>query len=122
VTGRQRLRLVHDVGKYVARTARNLPAQPTAEMIAMLARDLYQLRPGRRASAVLAELAAEANGANGADDGCSDEAPVADARALLAEIDSLEAAVYAGEPAAIARAARLALAVEARLRALLETT
>ena len=116
MTQRQRLRLVHDVGKYVARTARNLPAQPTAEMIAMLARDLYQLRPGRRASSVLAELA------GGASDGGADEPAVADARALLAEVDALEAAVYAGEPAAIARAAGLALAVEARLRTLLETT
>jgi hypothetical protein len=112
MTKRQRLALVHDVGKYVARTARNLPAQPTAEMIAMLARDLYELRPGRRASALLAELA----------DGAGDEPPIADARALLAEVDTLEAAVRAGEPAAVARAARLALAVEARLRALLETT
>jgi hypothetical protein len=110
VTRRQRLQLVHDVGKYVARTARNLPASPTADMIDMLARDLYQLRPGQRASTVLAALAGDA-----------DEPAVADARALLAEADALEPRVRAGEPAAVARAAALALAVEARLRALLES-
>ncbi|HEX4459952.1 MAG TPA: hypothetical protein VIA18_18370 [Polyangia bacterium] len=112
MTKAQRLRLVHDVGKYVARTARNLPTQPTAEMVAMLVQDLFELRPGRRASSVLAELAADA----------SDEPPLADARLLLAEADSLEAAVRRGEPAAVARAAALALRVERRLRALLEAT
>jgi hypothetical protein len=114
VTRRQRLQLVHDVGKYVARTARNLPPAPqapTAEMVDMLARDLYALRPGQRASAVLAALAGDA-----------DEPAVADARALLAEADALEPRVRAAEPAAVVRVAALALAVEARLRQLLEPT
>jgi hypothetical protein len=111
VTKAQRVRLVHDVGKYVARTARNLPAQPTAEMVAMLVQDLFELRPGRRASSVLAELA-----------DAFDEPPLADARVLLAEADTLEAAVRRGEPAAVTRAAALALLVERRLRALLEAT
>ena len=57
MTAKELARLVHDVGKYVARTARNLPAAPTPEMLDMLVRDLYELRPGRRASALLAELA-----------------------------------------------------------------
>ena len=77
----------------------------------MLVRDLYQLRPGRRASAVLDELAVDAAG----------EPSIVEARLLLTEVDTLEAGVRAGEPTAIARAATLALAVEARLRALLET-
>jgi predicted RNA-binding protein associated with RNAse of E/G family len=109
VTPRQRTRLVHDVGKYVARTARNLPPAPTAEMLEMLVRDLYELRPGRRASAVFAELAPAEPALDGV-------------RALLAEVDTLEPAVRAGEPAAVARAVAIAREVEQRLRALAEGT
>jgi hypothetical protein len=105
----QRLRLVHDVGKYVARAARNLPPEPTPEMIGLLIRDLYELRPGSRASAVFAALA----------DGIA--APsLQEVRALFAAIDALEADVRAGVPAAVARAAALARAIEAQLRRLLE--
>jgi len=105
VTPRQRARLLHDVGKYVARTARNLPPAPTTEMIEMLIRDLYELRPGRRASALFAELAPPEPALDGV-------------RALLAEVDRLEPSVRAGEAAAVARAAALAREVELRLRAL----
>jgi hypothetical protein len=104
VSRRDLARLVHDVGKYVARTARNLPPAPTAEMVAMLVRDLYELRPGQRASARLAELSA-----------FPDAPPLDDVRALFAEI-ALEPAVRAGEPAALERVAALACEVEARLR------
>jgi hypothetical protein len=107
MTRRDLSRLVHDVGKYVARTARNLPSEPTPEMLAMLINDLYELRPGQRASARLAELAAFAGAP-----------PLDDVRVLLAEIDALEPAVRAGEPAAVTRAAALACEVEARLRRL----
>jgi hypothetical protein len=108
VTRSQLARLVHDVGKYVARTARNLPAAPTAEMIDMLARDLYELRPGRRASAVLAELAPGEPALDGV-------------RALLAEADALEPSVRAGGSAAVTRASAIACEVERRLRALAES-
>jgi hypothetical protein len=104
-------RLIHDVGKYVSRTACNLPPQPTREMIDMLIRDLYQLRPDQRASTVFHELA-QFPGAP----------PLDDVRALLAEIDALEPEVRAGASAAVARAATLARAVAARLRALGEAT
>ncbi len=107
MTPRERARLVHDVGKYVARTARNLPPAPTAEMIAMLARDLYELRPGRRASALFAELAPPPPSLD-------------DVRALLAEADALEPSVRTGERAAVARAAAIANEVERRLRAFAE--
>ena len=100
-------RLIHDVGKYVARTARNLPAEPTREMIDMLVRDLYQLRPQQRASSVFTQLARFA-----------DAPPLDDVRALFAEIDHLEAEVSAGTPAAVTRAAALACEIERRLRAL----
>lgn len=106
MTRRQLASLVHDVGKYVARTARNLPAEPTREMVDMLVRDLYELRPGQHASAVFASLI----GFDGAP-------PLDDVRALFAEIDRIEPAVRAGAAAAVGRAARLACEVEARLRA-----
>ena len=102
--------LVHDVGKYVARTARNLPADPTPEMVDMLVRDLYELRPGQHASAVFASLAAFVGAP-----------PLDDVRALFAEIDGLEAEVRAGAPAAVSRAAAIARNIESRLRALAET-
>jgi hypothetical protein len=102
-------RIVHDVAKYVARTARNLPDGPVedAELRAMLARDLYAL-PGGRASAVLAALAAPARG----------DARVAEASRLLAEADRLEAAIARGDCAAAGRAAAIARRVEALLRSL----
>jgi len=105
MTRRDMAKLVHDVGKYVARTARNLPPEPTPEMVAMLVRDLYELRPGQRASARLAELA-----------DFPDAPPLDDVRALFAEIDALEPALRRGEAAAVRRAAALACEVEARLR------
>jgi hypothetical protein len=109
MTRRQLASLVHDVGKYVARTARNLPPEPTREMIDMLVRDLYELRPGQAASAVFASLGSFAGAP-----------PLDDVRALFAEIDRLEPAVRAGEAAAVGRAAGLAREVETRLRALAE--
>jgi len=98
--------LVHDVGKYVARTARNLPPEPTREMIDMLVRDLYELRPGQRASRVFASLA-EFAGAP----------PLEDVRAMFGEIDGLEAQVRAGALVAVMRAAAIARDIETRLRA-----
>jgi hypothetical protein len=101
-------RLAHDVGKYVARTARNLAPDDAvdAELAAMLARDLYELgAAGERASAVLDRLAPAAR-----------ERHVADARRLLTEADALEPRVRAAEPRAVARAREIALAVERLLR------
>jgi hypothetical protein len=49
-------RLAHDVGKYMARTARNVAAEGwTPELVAMLCRDLYP--QDRRLSLRFAELA-----------------------------------------------------------------
>jgi hypothetical protein len=99
--------LVHEVGKYVARTARNLPAHPTREMIDMLVRDLYELRPGQRASRVFVALTQFAGAP-----------PLDDVRALFSEIDALESDVRAGAPAAVTRAAAIAQDIDTRLRAL----
>ncbi|MSP62693.1 MAG: hypothetical protein EXR72_20660 [Myxococcales bacterium] len=102
-------RLAHDVGKYIARTARNLPpgAPLDEELSAMLARDLYDL-DGMRASERFARLAAP----------LLRDARLDEARALLAEVDGLEPALRARDPAAVARAAAIALTVERLLRAL----
>ncbi len=103
-------RLVHDVGKYVARTARNLPSgNIDDDLIAMMVRDLYQLGPGRRASQIFEELSAEVAG-------------VGAVRALFADVDALEAMVRGGDQQAVRRAAALACEIERRLRSLLEAS
>jgi len=102
-------RLAHDVGKYVARTARNIPEGPVpGVLVQMLARDLYELEEGRRASQVLAARLAEGPAIA--------HAQVERARALLREADGLEARVRAGEPDAVSRAAALAVEVAGLLR------
>jgi hypothetical protein len=100
----RRARLYHDVGKYVARIARNLPDGPLdAELMEMLVRDLYELRPGRRASAVFDEL--------------SEPDPRLDElRPFFLAIDKLEPQVRRGDEASVRGAAALALEVERRLR------
>jgi hypothetical protein len=112
--------LAHDVGKYVARTARNLPEPVTAplgpELVAMLVRDLYALGEGERASARFDRLVEEA-GRCGLPDR-PDDVRLGEVRRLLAEVDALEPAVRAGEVEAVARAAALACEVEQRLHAL----
>ncbi len=104
-------RIVHDVGKYVARTAQNISDDTPlgAPLLAMLVRDLYETQGGERASRLLDRSPAAAL------------APPAWARArgLLVEIDALEARVRAGEGPAVRRAAILAREVEAQLRRLL---
>lgn len=108
---RRRLaRLVHDVGKYVARTARNLPPAPApvpAFAVGMLVRDLYETAPNRRASFLLDEIA---RGLDGSPE-------LERARALLAEADALEREVRAGDEAALRRVASIAREVEVVLRA-----
>ena len=100
-------RLSHDVGKYVARTAMNLPDGPVPRILVdMLAKDLYALDGTRPASAVLAERAA----------GIAD-ARVERCRLLLAEVDGLEERVRAGEDAAVRRAAAAAMEVRTLLAA-----
>ena len=105
--------LVHDVGKYVARTARNLPAaEPVdAVLVAMLCRDVYG-DPGKPRPAVrFAELAGELGS-------FLPDAPLPTIAQKFTELDAIEAAVRNGQPAAVARAATLALQVEQQLRAL----
>jgi hypothetical protein len=99
-----RARLLHDVGKYVARTARNLPdGALDRELIDMVVRDLYELKPGRSASAIFDELS-------------QPDARLTEIRQFLTAIDKLEDRVRRGEEAAVRGAAALALEVERRLR------
>ncbi len=140
-------RLVHDVGKYLARTARNLLAGGAvdAALLEMLCRDLYgdarTTSPADRFAALAAELqplltrkrpAARGEqaelqpagqGAPGSGQGRLTEspsaaAPLAAVAADFAELAGLEPRVRAGAPAAVARAASLALQIEQQLRAL----
>jgi hypothetical protein len=104
-------RLAHDVGKYIARTARNVePGGWTPELGRMLCRDLYAL-PGGRAAAVFERLASALERAAGP------QPALAEVRGRLARIDRLEGRVRAGEPSALEEAAALSLAVEQDLRA-----
>lgn len=101
-----RERLVHDVGKYVARTARNLPeGEVPRVLLEMLCRDLYGREGEPRASERFGELATES----------LDQRDLLDA--CFAEIDALESRVRSADPDAIRRAAELALEIERRLRA-----
>ena len=101
--------LAHDVGKYVARTARNVPDGAwTPELVGMLLRDLYDLR-GERALQAFLRLAPAAT------------SPLAafpewtTAHDLLGELDAMEPALRALEAPALREAARLALLVESAL-------
>jgi hypothetical protein len=106
-------RLAHDIGKHCTRGALNVHAgEPVpAAVVGLLARDLYELAPGQRASARFAELARELRAAlrDGRLERCT---------ALFAEIDALEPGVRAGDEPAVRRAAALAREIRALLDAL----
>ena len=103
-----RERLVHDVGKYVARTAINLPpGRPIAPALAqLLLRDVYGRDDEPRMSAVFDALVGET----------TDVALVA-CRAELRAIDALEEPSRRGDEAALAEVAEHARAVAERIRA-----
>lgn len=99
--------LVHDVGKYVARIARNLPpAGPVPPALApLLVKDLYETWRGQPARARFEMLA----------DALTPELR-ADLSAHFVELTALEPDVRRHEDAALRRAATIALAIERRLR------
>lgn len=105
--------LLHDVGKYLTRTARNLPASEAIDggLVEMLCRDLYGAAGSERPAARLSALVAEFPPA------FSDKR-LEQAAATLAELERCEPAVRSGRADAVARAAALALQVEQLLRAL----
>ncbi len=98
--------LAHDVGKYVARTAHNVPEGSwTSELASMLLRDLYDLR-GERSLQAFLRLAPAAS------------SPLAawpewiTAHKLLCELDAMEPALRALDVPALQTAAQRALEVE----------
>jgi hypothetical protein len=104
--------LCHDIGKYIARTARNVrDAEWTPELVTMLLADLYDLRGGR-ALAVFLRLAP------------AEESPLARlpawtaAHAALRELDTMEAKLRSRDRLALDQACRLALEVDNCLRQL----
>jgi len=117
-------RLAHDVGKYLSRTARNLPpvlgSQLDRTLLAMLARDLYgplksagglgsidrQERPAGRFATLAAPILAHI-----------EDSRLSRAQVLLAELEAIEAPVLAGKTAAVERAAAVAREVDELLRA-----
>lgn len=105
-------RLAHDVGKYIARMARNISAEGPvpAALVPLLVKDLFELAKGRRASAVYRELAEPLAA-------MVDEPRLRTVEARLSQLDELEVAVRAGEESAVRAAAELAREVEAALRA-----
>jgi hypothetical protein len=104
--------LAHDVGKYVARTARNVPDGAwTPELASMLLRDLYDLRGERALHAFLRLAPAETS-------------PLASfpewttAYDLLRELDEMEQELRAQHAPALQSAAHRALLVESALQEL----
>jgi len=105
--------LAHDVGKYIARAARNLPpsgAIPPA-LTTMLVADVFATHAGRPALARFDELAPELLT-------LTDDARLAAVRALLIRAAAQERAVRDGDAEASRELAALALEIESLLRAL----
>lgn len=106
--------LVHDVGKYVARTARNLGDAPStplaAPVLQMLLDDCFgtatTLRPSLRFAQLCMQLAA-----------VHSKVDLTMVATCLSELDSLESLVRADSATAVARAVALAKQIEAELRA-----
>lgn len=106
--------LVHDVGKYVARTARNLGDAPitplAAPLLQMLLDDCFGSATTLRPSLRFAELRQQLAAVN----------PNVDLSAVatgLSALDSLESLIRADNAPAVARAVALAKQIEADLRA-----
>lgn len=117
-TERQRARalaadLVHDVGKYVARAARNIPegGPIAATLVPMLLRDCFETHAGRPASVRFEELAAPL-------EACIQDARIAAVRAALGQVDALADAARRSEPDALLALARHAREIDALLREL----
>lgn len=105
--------LLHDVGKYIARTARNLePGRPiAAPLCAMLLKDVYETYRGERASLRFNELERELRE-------LVDDPRVQQVRERLRAIDACEAAARAGDPDALCLIVEDAIEIEKMLRAL----
>ncbi len=105
--------LAHDVGKYLARIARNVPpgGDVPPALAAMLLADVFETHAGRPALARFDELAPDLAA-------LTHDARLDEVRALLTTAASHERAARDGDQAALRALASLALAVESTLRAL----
>jgi hypothetical protein len=104
--------LAHDVGKYVARTARNVSDGVwTPELVRMLLRDLYDLHGERALHAFLRLAPAETSPLSSFPEWTT-------AHDLLCKLDTMEPELRAQHAPALQSAARRALLVESALREL----
>lgn len=105
--------LAHDVGKYIARAAHNLPEQGElpAPLAEMLVRDLFETHAGRSALARFDELAPELAA-------LTSDPRLAEVRVLLEHAAAHEHAARAGDADALHALALIARSVESTLRAL----
>jgi len=104
-------KLVHDLGKYIGRTARNVrEGDWTPELVEMLLVDLYDLKGERACQVFLRHAPAEQT--------AFPEWRIL--RHLLGELDEMEAALMQGEPRVVHAAAEKALLVEHILRVVLD--
>ena len=105
--------LAHDVGKYIARAARNLPPHGAIQpaLISMLVADVFATHGGRPALARFDELAPELLT-------LTDDARLQAVRVLLIRTTAHEPAVRGGDAEASREVASLALEIESLLRAL----
>jgi metal-dependent HD superfamily phosphatase/phosphodiesterase len=110
--------LLHDVGKHVARAARNVArgAKIEGALAAMMLRDVYETDRGKRASIRFEELAAELAAHDAV--GCDTIETLDTVRASLGAIDALEARARSSDAEALAEIAQRARTIEDALRAL----
>jgi hypothetical protein len=102
-------RLAHDVGKHIARMARNLPGGEIPELLCrLMAADLFAIDGERRASEVFEERAASL-------ETIVEDPRIAECRDLLGAIDALEPAVRRRDEPALRKAAALAIRIESLL-------
>ncbi len=105
-------RLVHDVGKYVSRMARNLPGGKVPKaLVDLLVTDLYAFEDGRSPLTLFDELSLPLDALIG-------NTHLKECRRMLEQIDQIEHEVRQGEKMAVHRAASLAIDVDELLRAL----
>ncbi len=102
-----REKVLHDVGKYIARTAMNLPpgAQVSPGLAELLLRDVYGRGDEPRMSDTFDALVGEA-----------EDPLLAECRDCLTEIDALEEKARAGDSEALGAIATLARSVAERLK------
>ncbi len=104
--------LVHGVGKYISRTARNLgEGEVQSGLLKLLVVDLFEIDDRRTALQLFEELAAPLFETSGNDD-------LVKCRSLLQRIDGLEDAIRKGDNGAIRQASAMAIEVDELLRKL----